>query len=278
MKTILTRHLFLAVCLIFINCSSDDEILSPRPVIPDSTDSQDIPVEPLPDDTALIIPGLPKIIKKYENDKLYYWAQYFYSADGNILKIKYRHPASGSEIFTEIYKYDSDGKMIALERGDTYYFYWEQDRIVAAETYNAVWYGKIKISYEYNTRGQIIQKIENYTDISAFTNNKTIYSYFEDGNLKTIQYYWQEDKNTAYQYYAVRSFEGYNGNINLFLETEFEIIPGQNAQLQFPAHMKSENFNDPASIISENYEYKYDNEGRVIEKKFNNKRVVYQYY
>lgn len=273
MKTNIQRILLLAVFSLFMSCSSDDEIPGPGSVYSDPPDSPGtyVPVEPIPDSTALEMVGFPKVMKKYQDGKLYEWTQYFYRPDGKILKINYNYPQDGPDLTTHIYQYDDDGKLIGF---DNYYkFYWDQEHIVKAEL-NDGWSGRIKIYYEYNTEGQIIQKIEDYIDYSF--SQKSIYSYFGDGNLKTIEDYWQEDENDEYKLYLVTTFEGYNESSNMFLE--IVIIPGKIVQYHFPASMKFENVTDSNYNSFETYNYQYDSEGRVIEKTFGDNRFVYEYY
>lgn len=273
MKTIVKHFLFLTVSLIFINCSIDNEIIEPDALTPNSEDS-DIPMELLSDNGALEIPGFPMNIKKYQNGDLYYWAHYSYRPDGNLLKVSYSHKGSSSEIFTNTYHYDTQGKLIKLDGHDVYNFYWDDERIVEADRYNGMWSGRSKIFYGYNTKGQLIQKLENNLDF--LYSEKIIYTYFEDGNLKTIEQYADDSESGVIKLYSVTTFEGYNADRNLFLE--LEIIPGQSVQHQFPTAMDFKHHTDSSYNISETYEYKYDSEGRVIEKIFGNNKVVYQYY
>ncbi len=257
----------------FINCSGDDEITGPGSVYTNPQDNY-MPTEPQADNSALEMPGFPKIIKKYQDGNLYYWAQYFYSPDGNLLKVNYSHPNSGSERFTDTYRYNTDGKLIGLDGHDVYSFYWDKEQIVKADKYNSVWYGRIKIFYNYNLEGQLIQKIENYIDFSF--SDKTTYSYLEDGNLNTIEYYSQDEDSGVFQLYSVTNFDGYSNHSNMFLE--LEIIPGQIVQHYFPASMNVIHINESGNETYEIYDYKYDSDGRVIEKISGSNIVVYQYY
>lgn len=79
MKTIITHFLFLTVSLIFLSCSSDNEILDPE-IVNTNSQERNLPMEPLPVG-ALELPGFPKSIKKYQNGSLYYRAQYYYRLD-----------------------------------------------------------------------------------------------------------------------------------------------------------------------------------------------------
>ena len=273
MKTIITHFLFLTVSLLFINCSSDNEIFDPDTVTPNSQD-RDIPTELLHDNGAIEIPGFPKNIKKYENGNLYYWAQYYYRPDGNLLKVNYSYPESSAEIFADIYHYNTEGKLIKLDGHNVYNFNWDKERIVEADRYNRMWSGRSKILYEYNAKGQLIQKTENNLDF--FYSEKIIYSYFEDGNLKTIEQYGDDSGSEVFKLYFVTNFEGYNEDRNLFLE--LEIIPGHIVQHQFPSSMIYKHLTETGYDREETYTYAYDTKGRVIEKIFGSNKVVYQYY
>lgn len=261
MKTIITHFLFLTVSLIFISCSSDNEILDPETVN-------------TPDIDALELPGFPKSIKKFQNGNLHYWAQYYYSPDGNLLKVNYTYPESGPEIFANTYHYNTEGKLMKLEGHDVYNFHWNKNRIFEADKYNGMWSGRSKIFYEYNPEGQLIQKTENNLDFSY--SEKIIYSYFEDGNLKTIEQYGDYNESGVFKLYSVTNFDGYNEDENLFLE--FEIIPGQIVQHQFPSSMNYKHLTESGYDYNETYNYKYDTKGRVIEKIFGSNKIVYQYY
>ncbi len=273
MKTIQSQLLFLTVSLIFISCSSDNEILDLETVIKIPQDN-DIPMESSPEIGAVEIQGAPKSLKKYQNGNLYYWAQYYYRFDGNLIKVNYSHPEAGPEIYTDTYQYNTEGKLTKLIGHDVYNFYWEKDRIIEADKYNGMWNGRSKISYTYNPEGQLIQKTENNLDFSY--HEKTIYSYFKDGNLKTIEQFGDYNQSGVFELYFITNFEGYTGDENLFLE--LEIIPGQIVQHLFPSFMNFKHLTESGYDISETYNYKYDTEGRVIEKIFGSSKVVYQYY
>ncbi|MCM8568583.1 hypothetical protein NE848_04285 [Gramella jeungdoensis] len=273
MKTIITFILLLAVSLNLTGCSSDDEILVPVIAKEDSQDD-DVPAEPLPNFEAVEIPGFPKSIHYYFNGNLYYWLKYYYRSDGNLLKVNYGHPEHSSEIFTDTYHYNTEGKLIKLEGHDVYNFHWDEDRIVGADKYNALWFGRSKIFYEYNSEGQIIQKTENNLDF--FEREKIIYTYFEDGNLMKIEQYGDYHESGVFTLYFVTSFVGYKDDSNEFLE--FVIIPGQRVQRHFPASMEFKHLTESGYDRYETYRYNYDAEGRVVEKIFGDYKVVYEYY
>ena len=271
MKTLQTLFLFLAVTIIFISCSSDNEIFDVETGNKNSQE-KNLPMEPLPVG-AIELPGYPRSIKKYQNGELHYWAQYYYRPDGNLFKVKYKYTKSNSEIFTDTYHYNSEGKLVKVDGHDVYDFHWDNNRIVEADKYNSMWHGRSKIFYEYNPEGQLIQKTENHLDF--FYSEKIIYSYFEDGNLKTIAEFGSNESGILTQFF-VTNFDGYNQDKNLFLE--LEIIPGQIVQHQFPSSMSFKHLTATGYDISETYEYKYDTQGRVIEKISGRNKVVYDYY
>lgn len=271
MKTIQPNYLFLTAFLMFISCSTDNEISETV-----RTDSQErnLPNEPLSDVETLESKGFSQRIKKYQNDIEHYRAQYYYRSDGNLQIVEYSYPQSGSQIFTNTYHYDTEGKLIKLDGHDVYNFYWDKNRIVEADKYNGMWYGRSKILYTYNPEGQIIQRTENNLDFGF--SEKIIYSYFKDGNLKTIEQYGDYYESGVWILYFVTNFEGYNEDKNLFLE--LEIIPGQIAQHQFPSSMSYKHLTSSDYDIYETYQYKYDTEGRVIEKISGSNKVIYEYY
>lgn len=271
MKTIVTFLLLMTMSIFFTNCSSDDEI--PRTVNVNSKD-KDLPPGPAPNSTALELPGYPGIIKKYQNGELNYWAQYYYRPDGQLLKINYSYPDSGSEIYTDTFYYNSAGVLLKIDGHDVYDFYWEDDRIVEIIRYNGMWNGRSKIQYEYDTEGQITQKTEVNLDFQE--KEKIIYSYFDDGNLKMIEQYGDYNGSKVYTLYFVTKFEGYTADRNFFLE--LEIIPRQTAQNFYPTAMEFKHLTESGYDSYETYDYKHDSRGRVIEKTFGNNKIVYQYY
>lgn len=273
MKTIQTQYFLLTVFLILISCSHDSEVLDEETSIKIPQEKA-IPPESSPLVGAIGTPGFPKSLKKYQNGNLYYWAQYNYRTDGNIGAVQYSHPESGPEIFTDTYYYNTEGKLLRLEGHDVYNFHWDKNRIVEADKYNAMWHGRSKIFYTYNPEGQIIQRTENNLDFGF--KEKIIYSYFEDGHLKTIEQYGDYNESGIWTLYFVTNFEGYEEDKNLFLE--LEIIPGQIAQHQFPSSMSYKHLTAPDYDLYEAYQYKYDTDGRVSEKVSGSNKVVYQYH
>lgn len=273
MKTIIFFFLLLAVSLIFTSCSGDDEILIPLPVNENLQD-EDQPVPPLPDVEAVGIPGFPKTIEYYYYDELTYWVQYYYSPDGKLLKVNYSYPDYSSEILTETYHYNDEGRITGLEGENVYTFHWENDRIVGADKYNAMWSGSSKIFYKYNSQGRIIEKAENNLDF--LYSEKTLYTYFDEGNLESVEQYGDYYGDGEFTRYYLTTYPAYTENVNLFYE--LVIIPGQNVQQQFPASMILKSFTEVGYDRQEIYRYKYDAQKRVVEKAFEGTKVIYQYY
>lgn len=261
----------MTVSLIFTNCSGDDEIPE---TLGSNSENRNLPQPTSADNTALEIPGFASRMEKYQYEDLQYWAQYYYRTDGNLHKVNYSYPEYSSEIFTDTYLYNSEGKLIKLDGHNVYDFYWENDLIVEADKYNSMWNGRSKIFYEYNPQGQIIQKTENNLDF--FYSEKFRYSYFENGDLKMIEHFGDYYESGVFDLYFVTKFEGYNEDINLFLE--LEIIPGQIVQQHYPTSMDFKHLTESGYDSHETYQYQYDNYGRVIGKINGNNRTVYQYY
>lgn len=271
MKTNLTL-LFIAVSFVFVSCSGDDEGFVPG--IGNLQDKNISIDEPLTNFGAVEIPGFPKSIQIYHNNILQYMAQYYSDAKGNLIRVNYSYPVSSSEIFTDSYHYNSQGMLTKLDGHDVYDFHWKNGRIVEADKYNGMWYGKSRIVYEYNAAGLLTQTTEDNLDF--LFSMKTTYTYFADGNLKMIEESGDFDNSGTYTLYYVTRFPGYKEAENLF--PELIIIPGQIAQHHFPASMEFQHLTETGYDRIETYDYKYDSEGRVIEKSFDNDRVVYQYY
>lgn len=274
MKTIITYLVFLAGSLIFINCSGDDEF--PGTVIPNpNSEDIDIPVQEVPvNENAIEIKGFPRFIKKYQYGSLEYWAQYYYNPDGNVIQVIYGYAENDSGTHSDTYEYNAEGKLINLYGHDVYHFYWDNERIVAADKYNGMWNGHSRILYEYNTEGQLIQKTENYIDLQFI--DRTTYSYFDDGNLKMIVQFYKDVDTDDFESYFVTTISGYTEDQNLF--PELTIIPGQRVQSQFPASMDFKHLFSSDYDRHEIYRYEYDTEGRVVEKISSYSKVMYQYY
>lgn len=272
MKTIITYILLLTVAITLTNCSGDDEVLMPA-IVKESSQDHELPVQLVPDG-AVEIPGFPKSIQKYESGNLKYWTQYYYRADGNLLKVNYGYSNSNSEIYTDTYHYNDEGQLIKLDGHDVYTFYWDKDRIVEADRYNGMWSGRSKIIYEYDAEGRLIKKSENNLDF--FEKEITDYTYFDDGNLKMIEQYGDYHESGEFTLYFITEFDYYKRDSNLFLE--LVIIPGQRAQQYFPSTMKFRHLTETGYDKQETYQYTYDIYGRVIEKLFRSNKVVYQYY
>ena len=123
MKTLTTILLSLSVSLVLTSCSRDDESWQVVTENPEHQQEIQIPMEPLANIGAVAIAGSPKMIKKFENGILNYWAQYYYRPDGNLLKVNYSHASSSSEIFSNVYQYDNEGKMVKLVGWDVFDFF-----------------------------------------------------------------------------------------------------------------------------------------------------------
>ena len=277
MKTIKKFYLILTVSLFLTNCSHDSiDSETQNTDFPQEIVLQDvdIPMEPLADIGAVALTGFPKTIKKFENGILKYWAQYYYRPDGNLIKVNYGYdyPKSESDELTNAYQYDSEGKMVKyFGNNNEYNFYWDNGRIIWADVYNLLWPVENNIFYEYNDQGQIIQKKENHdvTDTGYSHSTFTKYSYYENGNLKLIEYYSWNRELGAYGWTGITTFDGYNKDENLFFEEE--IIPGQHVQHQFPTSKTKGDY-------METYYYEYDTNGKVMAKAYANNKVTYDYY
>ncbi|TVZ59725.1 hypothetical protein NA63_2261 [Flavobacteriaceae bacterium MAR_2010_105] len=280
MKTTRTFLTVLTACLILMNCSSDNDesISQPEnenpPEIINPLDI-DIPMEPLATIGAVEIAGLPKMLKKISDGNLIFWAQYYYRPDGQLLKMKYRYinPES-TTIYADTYHYDSDGRLIKLDGHDSYDFYWDQGRIVKAHRYNGMWYGNSDIFYEYNNEGLPIEKLEINTDFNF--KEKLHYTYFENGDLKSIVQYGDYDGSGVFINYMETNYTRYNGDINLF--PELQIIPGKNGQKHFPSTMELIYTVATGYDLHETYTYKHDTFGRVIQKQSGSNKILYEYY
>lgn len=276
MKTISIYVLVLFVALMLSNCSTDTEIIEPVIENPKPQDDNNlaIPMESLANIGAVAIAGFPKEIKKFSNGSLYYWAQYYFRPDEKLLKVRYGYPSFESTIYADTYHYDNNGQLIKLIGHDDYDFYWNLGRIVEAHRYNGMWHGHSKIFYEYNTEGQTIQKLEINTDFNF--QDKVHYSYYEDGNLKSIEEYSDYNQNGEFIRYKMTTFESYNNAVNLF--PEVQIIPGQALQQYFPLAMEFKHFTAAGYGNYETYQYTFNAHGRVVEKRFGTNTTLYEYY
>ncbi|MUP46092.1 hypothetical protein E0K83_10090 [Gramella sp. BOM4] len=278
MKT--STSLFLiTVCSLMINCSSDDELLAVPTAEtptggekPQTEDPLIIPFEPTAPTTAQEIPGYPKSIRKYHNGGLIYWAYYYFRSDGKLLQITYGYEDPPNEIFTNIYHYDSEGKLIKLEGHDVYDYHWENDRIVMVEAYNAMWFGHSRTTFQYDDKGQIIEVETLYLDFEA--GYQVAYSYYDSGNLETIKHYGKNDKD-EYQISSRTSFAEYIDGENLFLD--IEIIPGVLFSQQLPTLIDYQYYPFSEYNFIENYKYRFNN-GKLTERTSQNTKVVYEYY
>ncbi len=274
MKTLTTLFISLLLVPVLTSCSSDNESFQPVTENPVRQEDIQIPMESLTQIGAIAKEGYPKMIKKFENGILSYWAQYYYKPDGNLLKVNYSYPSSTSEIFSNVYQYNDEGKIVKMVGWDVFDYYWENGRIIKVEAYNGAWYGRYDIFYHYNDLGQIVQKLEVYYGTTPTSSQKFNYTYFSDGNLKSIEGYWDGNGSGTYQSYSETYFTGYIENRNLFLD--LEIIPGQSELNQFPNSVAFRFGND--SFVDIFYNYKFDTLGRVIEQRNGNNRLVYEYY
>ncbi|TRZ42389.1 hypothetical protein D3A96_12065 [Robertkochia marina] len=236
--------------------------------------SDSVPDQDSTDNNYPELKGYPKHLKQYQNGILEFEAIYYFRADGQIAKIKYGYPNASSGTFTDEFHYDAAGRLVKLEGWDVYNFYWTNGQITKASLYNAAWYGTINIYYEYNDKGQITARTDDYVDASFMS--KYTYSYYEDGNLKTIEEHGKINNSGEMMKLTSKSFEGYTEYQNSFLE--FVIIPGKIVQEHFPLKMEHKNFQSPSTDYSENYQYTYDTEGKVIAKETTGQKVVYEYY
>ncbi|GLU44583.1 hypothetical protein [Allomuricauda sp. NBRC 101325] len=280
MKTIATIFVSLVVSITFINCSSDDPDQS---LIINEQNSKDndqpvtgeMPPHSTPEGTVAL-KGFPKSVQYYYIGILQRWEQYYFRSDGKLLMVHTGYPGSGSEIITDIYQYNENNQLTGLDGYDEYSFQWENNIIVGASTNNVAWHGRIEFKYEYNTDGQIIQQTFDYLDTTPPSSGKITYTYFDDGNLKTMEHYWRDDLSENYSLSNITQFDGYKGDNNLFFE--LTIIPGQSAQLQFPSTSDYKQLTSSGYDRHETYQYVYDIVGRVVEKLFGDDKVVYQYY
>lgn len=273
---------WLIVLFLTIGCSGDNESFQP---VADNTNAQgnsnpreniQTPMESLDEMGAVALEGYPKTIKKFEKGKFIYWAQYYFRPDGNILKVNYGHPNSTSETFSYNYQYDANGNILTMAGWDDLVFYYGNGRIIKVEGNNVAWHGRYDLFYEYNDQGQVIQKLEMYYGTTPVFIQKTNYTYLENGNLGSIETYVDSNGSGNFELYTSTNFSEYIEPINLFLE--LEIIPGQRELLQFPGTREFKHLKSSGYDVYETYGYKYDGYGRVIEKVYENNKVVYEYY
>lgn len=278
----LNRFYLMMVLFLTIGCSHDNESFQPEA---DNTNVQgnintrenvQTPMEALAAIGAVAIEGNPRSVEKFENGKLVYWAQYYFRPDGNLLKVNYGHSSTTSEVFSNNYLYDAKGKIVQIVGWDVFDFYWENDRIIKVEGYNAAWNGRYHMFYEYNDQGRIIQKSTQWLDFTPVGYDITNYNYFPDGNLKSIEYYGDYNGSGTWTLYTTTNFSDYIETTNLFLE--LEIIPGQRELLQFPGTREFKHLESSGDDVFETYRYSYDQYGRVVEKVYGNHREVYDYY
>ena len=289
MKAITNIIFLFAIILAFTNCSGDDDLNMRGAIGEPQSDEQNTGDANDPndtsndsesgivaefDDTYAGIAGLPKGVEEYYDGDLIHREQYYYNPDGNLQKVLTHYQGGSGE---DNYIYDSDGKLIKQgNAGLNYTFKWANGRITEADIDNpgAFGYGRAKIYYTYDAQSKIIEKNERYLDYDSEW--KALYTYFGDGNLKSIEYYYQEG-NGKFILYQVNNFTGYTDAINLFLEVW--IIPGQSVQHNFPISKQITSTTEYGSeTIYETYEYEYDAEGRVIAKTFGTTKLVYAYY
>ena len=281
MKAKIIFTLILAVSIILANCSSDDDFSPPvEPVDPEvgngSPQNQDMAPGELAnfDDDVIGIPGYPKGIEVLSGGIPAYRIQYFYNPDGKLLK--FRTLNTGNSFETDYY-YDNDGKLISL--GDGYMkqnFYWENGRISYAFIDNPEWYGQRKrIDYTYDDQGLLTTSKTQFEDSDWHWS--TNYTYFEDGNIKSIEKYSFDSERQELILTSSTSFNGYIEAKNLFHEVT--IIPGQSVQQNFPTGKKIvHSESSEIDTYEESYVYKYDTHGRVTAKIFGGTKVVYLYY
>ncbi|WP_455169475.1 hypothetical protein [Aegicerativicinus sediminis] len=281
MKAYLTISWYIIFTIVLNSCSNDSEDIYPSPNTNrtiQTTNNQ--PTNPINQNHGLQLAGHPKSLIRYEYGIQTYWSQFYYTDDGNISKVVYKYSNdSGSEVLQDSYFYNSEGNLVKLYVGtptvpyDTYNFYWDKDRIVKADRYNAPWSGNSNLKYDYNSNGEIIKSTEINTDFHYTSKFK--YSYYDDGNLKTIDEYFGDDNTTEYPARTTQ-IAGYTTYTNLFPETA--IIPGKIIQNLFPTSIYRLHLQSNTYEVNENYQYKLDEEGRVIEKNSGHNKVIYEYY
>ncbi len=235
-----------------------------------------IPMVSLSEIGAVALEGYPKTIKKFENGKLSYWARYYFRPDGKILRLDYGHSSTTSEKFTYNYHYDGFGKLVKLVGWDVFDFYYDKERIIKVEGYNAAWYGEYDIFYDYNDQGQVIQRLDMFYGTTPMSSQKTIYTYLDNGNLSSIETYVGSDGGNGFELYTATNFSNYIESENLFLE--LEIVPGQRELQQFPGAREFKHLTSSGYDVYETFSYRHDHNGRVIEKSWGNYKVVYEYY
>ena len=281
MKIKITPIVLLTVFLFLVSCSGDDD--SPHPIqsmdpevgneAPEMPD-QDPGVIADFDEEVVGIHGFPKGIEEYHDGNLVRREQYYFTPDGKLDKVVYHLPDYSSE---DNYFYDSEGRLIN-QKNDSwkYKFYWENGRIIKADIDNPIWYGSGKIYYAYDDEGLLISAKSQW-DAGSDGNFKTVYTYFENRNLKSIEHYADSEGNENYSPFQITRFNSYTDANNLFYEVT--IIPGQIVQQHFPVSKETEYLTALYSEIhTETYEYEFDIEGRVIAKIFGGIKIVYLYY
>ncbi|MFC4722177.1 hypothetical protein ACFO5O_07585 [Geojedonia litorea] len=280
MKAVSKLFFSLSISLILTNCSKDDlpsEIETPN--VQDNNTSISVtpqtPMESLASIGAVAITGYPKKIIKFSNGRIDSWAHYYFRSDGNLLKVNYGY-SSTSSIFSNYYYYDNEGKIVRLEGWDEFDFYWENGRIIMVKGYNAAWHGRYDMFYDYNDQGQVIQKLVKYHDTTPISLQKLNFTYFIDGNLKSIEDYGDYNESGVFELYTTTNFDNYITSRNLFMD--LEIIPGQSELHQFPGSKEFKHFTSSGYDFYETYVYKYDSSGRVIERTNGNTKIVYEYY
>ena len=265
MKSSITFTLLCITALILTNCSDDNEIIVSEDQQEDTTNASDNHTD--------IFAGLPKSIEEYWDGSLINRETYYYTSEGNLHSVKYLFGYYETE---DKYYYDGNGNLIKFEQveGSEYTFNWENGRITEADVSSRGSNGKSKIYYTYNSQGLLTASI-----LYLFNQNepaeKTVYTYFEDGNLRSMEQYISIEGSAYFELFCAITFDGYTQDPNLFFE--FTIIPGKSVQHHFPTATKIKYPNDPDLDRYESYKYQYDSEGRVAARIAGNTKVVYVY-
>ena len=267
------------VSLILANCSDDNDIyeyetseVEPQEDEPSTSENDDLD----------IFSGFPEAIEEYQDGDLVHREYYYYNADGNLHKVKY-DIIHGYEIIygydsetKDIYNYDNEGKLINFRSFDdlNINFHWDNGHIAEADvdTPGTFGYGRAKIYYTYDNKNRITESITHYQNGQDL---KTIYTYYEDGNVKSIEYYRNIEIGMNFEPFYSTTYDGYTEDQNLFFEVT--IIPGQSIQQRFPTSVTTKHYDGSGPDTYESYEYEYDAAGRVIARISGSNKVVYLY-
>lgn len=208
---------------------------------------------------------------------------FFYRFDGLINKVETK--IKTGEVFRDTYEYGENGEIIKTSTttsSNNYSsqqteinFIWENNKIIKSQIYD------IESSYQYNSKDQIISKIDSYLGynfVSTFN-----YTYFDDGNIFRIEESyttdtWWGEPIPETNYKTVTEFMGYKDKVNIF--PDFAIIPTKIIQNYLPSSTKITYYTNGVFISSDftEYQYQFDNYNRVTSKSFNDTKYDYTYY